>query len=49
MKTLKNIFGTKKETKNLNLFNQLDFTAMSKIKGGEDEDTWPPVKTGANS
>lgn len=43
MRTLKNIFGDKETKKTINNFlNNLDFTAMSKIKGGEDEDAWPP-------
>jgi hypothetical protein len=46
MRTLKNIFGDKETKKNINNFlNDLDFIAMSKIKGGEDEDLWPPKST----
>jgi len=49
MRTLKNIFGNKETKKTINNFlNNLDFTAMSKIKGGDDEDTWPP-KVGEGS
>ena len=46
MKTLRNIFSTQEKKKSLNnFFNNLDFTAMSKIKGGDDVDIWPPKST----
>lgn len=48
MKAIKNIFGTKKENRNFNKFlSELDFNAMSKVKGGESDDTWPPEDGGS--
>ncbi|MCG8411417.1 MAG: hypothetical protein MI739_09040 [Bacteroidales bacterium] len=46
MKTLVNILRTRKGQKGLNNFNNLDFDAMTKIKGGLiNFDIWPPKTT----
>ena len=43
MKTLKTIFGIEESKKTMNNFsNNLDFNAMISIKGGQQDDYWPP-------
>lgn len=55
MKTLKDLFGKKESTNSINHFaNQLAFTEMFMIRGGEgddkdDEDNWPPSTTGSGN
>ena len=44
MRTLKNIFGIEESKKTMNSFvSKLDLNAMLMIKGGNDDDLWPPL------
>jgi hypothetical protein len=43
MKTLRNILGIEESKKSINNFSgNLDFNSMFTIKGGQDDDLWPP-------
>jgi len=43
MKTLKNILGKEESKKSINNFSgKLDFDSMLIIKGGQEDDFWPP-------